>query len=85
MDVPLFLLMILKKMSKRVMEKYDTPSHFIYHKILIKLLIESYLRKINKTWENFIFWGCFLESIAPKPKSISKRKRSKKPIKPARH
>lgn len=69
-------------MAARVRAKSDASYHFIYHKGLIKLLIENHLRKINRTWEHFLFWGCFLESVSPKPKATSRRKRSKKIVEP---
>lgn len=51
----------------RVRERPNASAHFIYHKGLIKLLIEFQLRKAGRTWEHFLLWGGFeLQTVKPK-------------------
>ena len=80
MNAPLFFLTSLKHMSARFREKIDASSHFIYHRVLIKFLIKNRLRKINRTWDHFVFRGDFLDIILPKPKDVKKNKRDRKNV-----
>ena len=57
MNTSYCLLMSLKQISVRVMERPNASSHFIYHKGFIKLLVENHLRIVGRTWEHFLFWG----------------------------
>lgn len=54
-----YLLESFKHMAARSRARTNPSSHFIYHKALIKLIIENQLAKIGWTWSRFIFWGGF--------------------------
>ena len=45
--------------SARVKTKPNTPPHCIYHQGLIKMVIRHQLRKLNRTWDHFLFQGGF--------------------------
>ena len=62
MNLPLFLLKSLQKMSSRIKEHQDHTRQSIFHHGLIKLIINSVLQKEGKTWEYFIFWLGFQNS-----------------------
>ena len=59
MNLPLFFLKSLQKMSCRVKEHQDHTKQSIFHHGLIKLIISTVLQSRGKTWEYFIFWSGF--------------------------
>jgi len=60
-------------MSPKVKNK---PKSVVYRKSLIKLLIVDHLKKLNRTWDDFLFFGGF--SIVGNPNSpVVRRKRHK--------
>ena len=56
MNLPLFFLKILQKISYRVREHQDHTKQSIFHHGLINLIISTVLQKREKTREHFIFW-----------------------------
>ena len=59
MNLPLFFLKILQKMSSRVKEHHDHTKKSVFHHGLIKLVISTVLQKREKTWEHFLFLSGF--------------------------
>ena len=59
MNLPLFFLKSLQKMSSRVKEHQDHTKQSVFHHGLIKLIISTVLQKREKTWEHFLFWSGF--------------------------
>lgn len=74
MNMPYFLLRSLIKMSSKVRVRPKTPPHCIFHRELIKMLIINHLRKINRTWEHFLFWGGLNKEGTSKIKSKKSKK-----------
>jgi hypothetical protein len=70
LNMPYFLLKILAKMSKRVQSHPATAKGSLFHQVLIKTLVVSALREIQKPWS----W--LIQSLNPDPQS-SKHKRGK--------
>ena len=59
MNLTLFFLKSLQKMSSRVKEHQDHTKQSIFHHGLIKLIISTVLQKKEKTWDYFLFWSGF--------------------------
>ena len=54
LNLPYFLHTYLLKMSSKIQDKPDSPSHLVYHSGLIKILVKSALNRKNKSWDRFI-------------------------------
>ena len=59
MNLPLFFLKSLQKMSSRVKEHQDHTQQSIFHHGLIKLIISTVLQKKEKIWDYFLFCSRF--------------------------
>ena len=59
MNLPYFLLMSLTKMSAKIRANPGLPAHFVYHRGLIKILVQYKLTQENQTQDDFLFWEGF--------------------------
>ena len=73
LNLPLFLLKSLDKMSVRVGNYPISSSSNMFHHGLVKLLITQELGKLERSWSHFLFWGGFEVNLKP----TKKRKRKK--------
>jgi hypothetical protein len=73
LNLPYFLLKILTKMSKRVQSLSSNAKSNLFHQVLIKTLVVSTLREIQKPWS----W--LMQSLNPNPQS-SKQKKGKRNV-----
>jgi hypothetical protein len=71
LNLPYFLLKSLEKMSKRVQSHSSNAKSSLFHQVLIKTLVMSSLREIQKPWS----W--LMQSLNPDPQS-SKQKKGKR-------
>jgi hypothetical protein len=75
LNLPFFFHRNLTKMCHRVQTKPKQIQNYLSHFGLIKMIIVEELRKREKTWEHFLFWGGFeLETQLDKGKRKSGRK-----------
>jgi hypothetical protein len=70
LNLPYFLLKILTKMSKRVQSHPATAKSSLFHQVLIKTLVVSALREVQKPW----IWLIQSLNLGPQP---SKQKKGK--------
>jgi hypothetical protein len=70
LNLPYFLLKSLEKMSKRVQSHPTTAKGSLFHQVLIKTLVISALREVQKPWS----W--LIQSLNPDPQP-NKQKRGK--------
>jgi hypothetical protein len=75
LNLPYYLHRSLTKMSHKVQTKPDHIQNALFHFGLIKMIIVEELRKRERTWEHFLFWGGFELETQP---DKGKRKSSKK-------
>jgi hypothetical protein len=73
LNLPYFLLKSLTKMSKRVQSLSSNAKSSLFHQVLIKTLVVSALREIQKPWS----W--LMQSLNPNPQS-SKQKKGKRNV-----
>ena len=59
MNLPFLFLKSLQNMSSGVREHQDHTKQSMIHHGLIKLVINTVLRKQEKTWDYFLFWSGF--------------------------
>jgi hypothetical protein len=62
-NFPYYLYKSLEKMSKMVRRNSQNPQSSLYHHGLVKMLVEAELRKINKTWDQFLGENAFIDQI----------------------
>jgi len=75
LNLPFFFHRNLTKMCHMVQTKPEQIQNSLSHFGLIKMIIVEELRKREKTWEHFLFWGGFeLETQLDKGKRKSGRK-----------
>jgi hypothetical protein len=73
LNFPYFLLKSLTKMSKRVQSLSSNAKSSLFHQVLIKTLVVSALREIQKPWS----W--LMQSLNPNPQS-NKQKKGKRNV-----
>jgi hypothetical protein len=83
MNVPYYFLRSLSKMERKIQTKSDKSNPLgdsLYHQGLIKLLILHELKKTDRTWEQFLFWGGFetTPSVKQQKKTRKRNRISKK-------
>jgi hypothetical protein len=61
LNLPYFLLKSLAKMSKRVQSHPSTAKGSLFHQVLIKTLVVSALREVQKPW------SCLIQSLNSDP------------------
>jgi hypothetical protein len=59
LSLPYYFHRSLTKMSHKVQAKPNKIKNTLFHFGLIKLIVLEELRRREKTWEHFIFWGGF--------------------------
>jgi hypothetical protein len=69
MNVPLYLLRSIGKMSYRVQSKSNAMDTSIFHSGLIRMLVFEELRKRNISWEHFIIASHIKLDIVATPES----------------
>lgn len=67
MNLPYFLLNILKKMSVSVQKKIQLIDNKMCHHGLVKILIEFHLQSIGDDWEDFLVRNHFEEKTPKQP------------------
>ena len=75
LNLPYYFHKILTKMSHKVQVEPDHIQNTLFHFGLIKMILVEELRKKERTWEHFMFWGGFELDTQP---DKGKRKSSKK-------
>jgi hypothetical protein len=68
LNLPYFLLKSLTKMSKRVQSLSSNAKSSLFHQVLIKTLVMSALRELQKPWS----W--LMQSLNPNPQSNKQKK-----------
>jgi hypothetical protein len=68
LNLPYFLLKILTKMSKRVQSLSTNAKSSLFHQVLIKTLVMSSLRELQKPW------SCLIQSLNPNTQSNKQKK-----------
>ena len=58
-NLPLFLLNSLKRMSTNVQNRIQFIDNTMHHHELIKILLEFHLKSIGDSWENFLIKNHF--------------------------
>jgi hypothetical protein len=75
LNLPYYFHKSLTKMSHKVQVEPDHIQNTLFHFGLIKMIIVEELRKRERTWEHFMFWGGFeLETQPDKGKKKSRKK-----------
>jgi len=77
MNLPYFLLHILKKMSMNVQKKIQFIDSTMYRHGLVKILVEFHLQSVGDDWENFLVRNHFKEKSLQQPNN-SRTLRGKK-------
>jgi hypothetical protein len=54
LNIPFYLLMSLRKMSKRYQRQNLNPLSSLFHHVLIRIMFLSHLAQIENTWEDFL-------------------------------
>jgi hypothetical protein len=73
MNLAYFLYKSLLKMSTRFQSKSNMPPHYVYHRGLIKILIQYHLSKKKITWDSFL--------VSEELDAISSQKKRGRPLK----
>jgi hypothetical protein len=75
LNLPYYFHRSLTKMSHKVQIEPDHIQNTLFHFGLIKMIIVEELKKRERTWEQFLFWGGFeLETQPDKGKRKSRKK-----------
>jgi hypothetical protein len=75
LNLPYYFHTSLTKMSHEVQAKPYKIKNTLFHFGLITLIVLEKLRRREKTWENFVFWGGFeMESNPGNNKKRTKKK-----------
>ena len=56
LNLPFFLLKSLTNMLAKIRTQRAASEYSLYHQYLIKLLVEEEIRKINQSWDHFLFY-----------------------------
>ena len=78
-NLPFFLLNSLKIMASKVQKRVQFLETTLHHHGLVKILIESHLKKIGDNWEEFLLRNHFqeLEETSSKEETVRRSKRIK--------
>ena len=77
-NLPFFLLNTIRRMASNVQKKIESLETTMYHRGLVKILVEYHLKKIGDTWENFLIRNHFQETPeSPEKDSVRKSRRKK--------
>ena len=71
-NIPYIILRSLSKMSAKIKENPGLPPHFVYHRGLIKILIQYQLSLENQNLDHFLLWEGFKINIPQSSKGKRK-------------
>ena len=78
MNLPYFLLRSLTNMSLKIRDQPNFTPHYVYHRGLIKILVQYKLSQENRTEDCFLFWEGFKKDS---PQNSKTKKKSSTRIK----